>query len=44
MKDKIKELSNKELIDLYRLLLEHLNYLNQEKEKLAKEDEKWLKS
>lgn len=34
MENKIKELSNKELIELYRILLEHKKYLENEKNKV----------
>ena len=37
MKDKIIKLTNKELIALYRLLLEHKEYLENEKKKLEEE-------
>ena len=38
MKEEIKEVSNQELLYIYRLLLEHQEYLATEKDKL-KEDE-----
>ena len=34
MKEKIKELSNEELLKVYRMLLEHLDYLKSEKDKM----------
>lgn len=40
MKDKIKEISNKELIQLYRLILEHIEVLKNEEEKVKEEDAK----
>lgn len=38
MKEKIKELSNGELLKVYRMLLEHLEYLNSEKNKMEEEN------
>lgn len=38
MKEKIKELSNEELLRVYRLILEHLEYLKNEKNKLEEEE------
>ncbi len=34
MKERIKELSNEELLQVYRMLLEHLEYLENEKNKM----------
>ena len=39
MEEKIKEATNQELIQLYRLVMEHLEYLEKEKQKVE-EDEK----
>lgn len=38
MKERIKELSNEELMQLYRMLLEHLEYLQNEKNKMEDDD------
>ena len=40
MEEKIKEITNQELIQLYRLVDEHLEYLENEKEKVAEADNK----
>ena len=40
MKEKLKELTNKELIDLYRLILSHQEYLKNEIDKLEKDEVK----
>ena len=41
MEGKIKEATNQELIQLYRLILEHLDYLELEKQKVSElENEK----
>ena len=37
MEEKIKTISNQELITLYRILLEHVEFLNNEKNKLEEE-------
>lgn len=37
MEEKIKTISNQELITLYRTLLEHVEFLNNEKNKLEEE-------
>ena len=37
MKEKIIKLTNKELLSIYRLLLEHKEYLENEKKKLEEE-------
>ncbi len=43
MKEKIAELSNQELLAIYRLLLEHQEYLENEKKKMEEaENEKWI--
>ena len=34
MKDKVKEIDNNELLSIYRLLLEHKEYLENEKKKM----------
>ena len=39
MVEKIKEISNQELISLYRLLLEHKEFLENEKSKVGKEND-----
>ncbi len=38
MKEKIKELSNEELLKVYRMLLEHLDYLKNEKNKMEEDN------
>ncbi len=40
MEEKIKEATNQELIQLYRLVNEHLDYLENEKEKVSEADNK----
>ena len=40
MDEEMKKLSNKELIQIYRLIMEHLEYLETEKKKLEEEDSK----
>lgn len=37
MKEEIKELSNEDLLRLYRMLIEHLEYLENEKNKMDEE-------
>ena len=39
MKDKVKELTNDELVSVYHLVLEHLEFLENEKNKLGEEDD-----
>ena len=43
MEEKLKEVSNQELISIYRLILEHLEYLETEKKKVLAEDEEKVK-
>ncbi len=38
MGEKIKEITNDELLSLYRLIIEHQEYLETEKKKLEEED------
>ena len=38
MKENVKELSNDELVSVYHLVLEHLEFLENEKNKLMEED------
>ena len=38
MKERIKELSNEDLLKVYRLLLEHIEYLEKEKNKMEEEN------
>lgn len=38
MKENIKELSNDELVSVYHLVLEHLEFLENEKNKLLEEE------
>ena len=40
MEEKLKEITNQELIQIYRLVLEHLEYLNNEKTKVEEVDKK----
>ena len=42
MEEELKKLDNSELISVYRLILEHMEYLKNESEKVDKEEEKWL--
>ena len=37
MEEKIKNISNQELISLYRLLLEHIEFLENEDKKIGEE-------
>ncbi len=41
MEKELKEITNKELIQLYRLILEHQEFLNNEKRKVEEADTKW---
>lgn len=38
MEEKIKEISNQELIQIYRMIIEHLEYLKKEKNKIEEDD------
>ena len=38
MEEKLKEVSNQELIQLYRMIIEHLEYLGNEKAKIEEDD------
>ncbi len=40
MEEKVKEIDNHDLIQLYRLVLEHLEYLEVEKKKVLEDDSK----
>ena len=40
MEEKIKELSNQELLQIYRMIMDHLDYLQQEKKKVEEEEQK----
>ena len=40
MEQKLKEVSNQELIQLYRLIMEHLEYLENEKQKVEEDEKK----
>lgn len=40
MEEKIKELSNQDLLQVYRMILDHLEYLQQEKKKVEEEEQK----
>ena len=42
MEEKLKKVSNDEL--LYRVILEHIEYLEVEKKKVEEVDTKWLKN
>lgn len=39
MKDDLKELGNDELVSIYRLVIEHLEFLENEKEKIMEEED-----
>ncbi len=39
MEEKIKELTNQELVQIYRMIVEHLEYLENEKRKVLEEEE-----
>ena len=41
MQEKVKEITNHDLLQIYRLILEHLEFLENEKKKLEEEDTKW---
>lgn len=38
MEEKIKDISNQELIQIYRMIIEHLEYLEKEKNKIEEDD------
>lgn len=38
MEEKIKEISNQELIQIYRMIIEHLEYLEKEKNNIEEDD------
>lgn len=40
MEEKLKEISNQELIQLYRLIVDHLEYLENEKQKVEEDEKK----
>ena len=40
MEEKIKEINNQELIQVYRMILDHLEYLDGEKKKVMEDDKK----
>ena len=40
MEENIKELSNQDLLQVYRMILDHLEYLQQEKKKVEEEEQK----
>lgn len=40
MEEKIKQISNQELLKIYNLILENLDYLEKEKEKVLEDDKK----
>lgn len=40
MEEELEKLDNSELISVYRLILEHMEYLKNESEKVDKEEEK----
>jgi len=42
MEEKIKEISNQELIQIYRMIIEHLEYLEKEKNNIEEDDKEWL--
>ena len=44
MEEKLKEVNNQELMQIYRLILEHLEYLEKEKEKVEEDEKEWSKS
>ena len=39
MEEKIKELTNQELVQIYRMIMDHLEYLENEKRKVLEEEE-----
>lgn len=38
MEEKLKDISNQELIQIYRMIIEHLEYLEKEKNKIEEDD------
>lgn len=40
MEEKIKELTNQELMQVYNMIMDHLEYLENEKKKVMEEEEK----
>ena len=40
MEDKIKEVSNQDLIQIYRMIKDHLEYLENEKNKVEEDEKK----
>ena len=40
MEEKIKKVNNQELLQIYNLIKEHLDFLTKEKEKVLEEDKK----
>jgi hypothetical protein len=40
MEEELKEATNQELIQIYRLIKEHLEYLEKEKQKVEENEEK----
>lgn len=40
MEEKLKNLSNQELVQLYRMIVEHLEYLENEKNKVTEDEKK----
>ena len=40
MEEKIKDVNNQELLQIYRLIIEHLDYLETEKKKVEEVDNK----
>lgn len=40
MEEKIKELTNQELMQVYNMIMDHLEYLENEKKKVTEEEEK----
>ena len=41
MEEKIKEIDNQELLQIYNLIVAHIEYLELEKEKVLEVDKKW---
>jgi len=40
MEEKLKEISNQELIQIYRLIVDHLEFLENEKQKVEEDEKK----
>ena len=40
MEEKIKDIDNQELLQVYNLIKEHIDYLEKEKEKVLEDDKK----